>query len=63
MSAMHCVICKRGPTTKPSATLFRINAKGVPGLWACSKHLKQTDAPTLDPGLVELTRILEGGKS
>jgi len=57
--SMHCVICKKGPTTTPSVTLFRINAKGQPGLWACGKHLKQTDAPPLDPDLAELTRILE----
>ena len=58
--SMQCVICKRGPNSTPSATLFRINAKGQPGLWACAKHLKQTDAPPLDPDLAELARILEG---
>ena len=30
----------------PSAvgTVFRINAKGQPGIWACREHIKNTDA-------------------
>lgn len=55
--SMQCVICKKGA---PDVSLFRINEKGVPGLWACAKHLKQTDAPPLDPEFAELVRILEG---
>jgi hypothetical protein len=40
-------------------SLYRINEKGVPGIWACMKHLKQTGAP-VDPELDELVRVLEG---
>lgn len=34
---LQCVICKR-----KDVALFRINARGQPGLWACRKHLPQT---------------------
>lgn len=53
----RCVICQKG---MPYVSLFRINAKGQPGLWACAKHLKQTDAPPLDPELQKLSEILAG---
>lgn len=46
------------PKAAPRDTLFRVNAKGQAGIWACSEHIKQTDAyathakglalPTLD---------------
>lgn len=54
---MKCVICKKGRAEHVS--LFRINARGVPGLWACAKHIKQTDAPPVDPEVAELVKILE----
>ena len=54
---MQCVICKKGPAE--GVTVFRINAKGKPGLWACAKHRSQTDAP-VDPELDNLVAVLEG---
>lgn len=54
---MRCVICSKGP--QDGLTLHRINAKGQPGVWACSKHRGNTDAPPLDPALGEVIRILE----
>lgn len=32
-------------TPQTGGTLFRINAKGQPGLWACREHRANTDAP------------------
>ena len=52
-----CCICNKGP--QQGVTVFRVNAKGVPGIWACDKHLKQTDAPKVDAEVREITRILE----
>lgn len=43
---MHCVFCKKG--LKEGLALHRINAKGQPGIWACTKHVKLTDAPPPD---------------
>ena len=43
------------------ASLFRVNAKGQPGIWSCRKHRANTDAPR-DPELDELVSILEGAK-
>jgi hypothetical protein len=53
---MKCVICKRGPLQ--GVTVFRINAKGQPGLWACKKHIGQTDAPPIDPVVDEIVSII-----
>lgn len=39
---MECLFCREGPAQRVS--LFRINGKGQKGVWACSKHIKQTDA-------------------
>jgi len=52
-----CCVCQKGP--EEGVSLYRINEKGVPGIWACMKHLKQTGAP-VDPELDELVRVLEG---
>ena len=53
---MGCVICKKGPAD--GVSLFRINATGKPGLWACRKHRGQTDAP-VDPELDALVGHIE----
>lgn len=55
--SIQCVVCK-----KSGIALFRINAKGVPGLWACRKHLKQTDAPAIDPVVDLIVGAVEGRK-
>ncbi len=39
---MECLFCRRG--VKQGVSLFRVNAKGRPGIWACSRHVGQTDA-------------------
>lgn len=38
--------------------MFRVNEKGQPGVWACKKCIKKTDA-TVDPEVARITRILE----
>lgn len=58
-----CCICRRGPhESDGGVAVFRINAKGVPGIWACEKHIKQTDAPPVDPVVQEIVDILGGKK-
>ena len=39
---MTCLFCHKGPMH--GVTVYRVNAKGQPGVWACAKHIKQTDA-------------------
>jgi len=46
----------------PEHTLYRINAKGVAGIWACFQHLKDTDAEPLAYTVVHLINILEVGR-
>lgn len=31
------------PKAAPKDTLFRVNAKGVPGIWACASHRLEPD--------------------
>lgn len=46
MAMPVCVICKKGP--QDGLSLHRINAKGVPGLWACFEHVNAlTRQPTV----------------
>ena len=52
----ECCICKKTPAD--GTTVFRVNPKGRPGIWACAKHRPQTDAP-IDAELDEVVRILE----
>lgn len=49
--------CNRGPATTGDS-VYRINAKGQPGIWACEEHRENTDAPR-DPELDRITKILE----
>ncbi len=56
---IECCVCKKGP--RDNVALFRINAKGVEGIFACIKHVSQTDA-SIDPEVRDLVKII-GGKS
>lgn len=55
---MNCCICQKPVVVV--GVLYRINAKGTPGIYACRRHIGQTDAPTPDASLVELTELLAG---
>jgi hypothetical protein len=52
---MKCVVCQKG--IAQGVPLLRINAKGVPGLWACHAHVNQTDA-SVDPVVLAITNAL-----
>lgn len=43
---MKCLFCQKGPAQ--GVSLFRVNAKGQPGVWACERHIGQTDAAVDD---------------
>lgn len=57
---MRCIFCHKGPMD--GVTIHRINEKGVEGIWACNKHIKQTDV-TVDPIVKKLTDIIDGTRS
>lgn len=38
---MRCAVCERGPMQ--GVSIFRMNAKGQPGLWACNEHKDHFD--------------------
>jgi hypothetical protein len=45
------------PMCNESDELFRVNAKGVEGVWACRHHVKNTDA-RIDPEVDALVRAI-----
>lgn len=53
---MKCVVCGRGMAH--GVTLYRINEKGVKGVWACDQH-RPAASPHLDPEVREIVRIIE----
>jgi hypothetical protein len=53
-----CLFCGKG--LREGVSLFRINVKGQPGVWACKKHIKQTDAE-IDPVVLEIVSTVEEG--
>ena len=56
----ECCICHKGPLpAQGGISIYRINAKGVPGIYACDKHLAQTDAPPLDPELKKIVDAID----
>lgn len=57
MTECVCLFCRKGPAH--GVTIFRVNAKGQPGVWACKQHIKQTDA-TVHPEVQFLIDALEG---
>jgi hypothetical protein len=57
MSAPQCIFCRKGPAD--GVSLFRINAKGQPGVWACRPHMKRTDA-TIPEEVGDIVSIIEG---
>jgi len=53
------VKCFHPMCNKPFGTaLFRVNVKGVKGIWACEEHMKNTDA-VIPPEVDELVRAIE----
>lgn len=52
---MRCLFCNKGPAQ--GVSLRRVNAKGQPGVWACDRHIGQTDAKR-DPLVEEVIAAL-----
>ena len=52
---MKCLFCQKG--VAQGVSLYRVNAKGQPGVWACAAHIGQTDA-TVDPVVREIAGAL-----
>lgn len=57
---MHCLFCRKGPAQdQGGVSLFRVNAKGQPGVWACGDHIGRTDAK-VDPDVLRIANALAG---
>jgi hypothetical protein len=56
--SFRCIVCRKGPMD--GVTVHRVNAKGQPGIWACTRHIKQTDAPPIDPDVQRIVSAIEG---
>lgn len=57
MNRMICCICKKGPLDG-GISVYRINEKGVPGMYACADHIGQTDG-YIPKDTKELVKVLE----
>lgn len=55
-----CAVCHRGPVE--GVSIFRMNATGQPGLWACNDHKDHFDGRVPDE-VAEIVRAIEGKKS
>lgn len=53
-------LCTVSPRT--GGSVFRINAKGQPGVFACREHMKQTDAAPIHPDVDRVVSVIEGRK-
>ncbi len=56
----RCEICNGGGPEGP--TLFRMNEKGVDGIWRCRGCMTVEQDAALDPELVEIVEIIERGR-
>jgi hypothetical protein len=43
-------------------SVHRINAKSQEGIWACRKHIGQTDAAPPSPEIVRICEVFEGAR-
>ena len=51
---MRCAVCGKGPMD--GVTVYRVNEKGVKGVWACREH-------RLNPSTIqEIVDVLESGQ-
>jgi hypothetical protein len=58
---MKCEVCGKG--VFDGVKLHRVNKKGVPGIWRCSRHLTEEQDFQVDPEVRKLTNIIQrGGK-
>jgi hypothetical protein len=54
---MKCFVCG---CTAWSRALYRVNEKGVPGVWACEEHIPRGKEP--DPEVHDIIKALEDPK-
>lgn len=57
MSEIVCDVCQGSP--REGIAVYRINEKGVPGIWRCKTHL---DTP-VDPVVFKIGTIIEDGNN
>lgn len=62
MTALTCFYPRCGRGLANGHAIYRINAKGVPGIWACKEHRANTDAP-VDPVTDEIVETIESAKA
>lgn len=59
---MQCEVCKRTPQMD-ACSLYRVNEKGVKGIWRCFRCLTPEQKKNLDPEILRIEHILsQGGK-
>ena len=54
---IRCAVCGQGP---PEIAVYRMNEKGVPGIWACLRH---SDESRIDSTVKEITQLIEANNA
>jgi hypothetical protein len=57
MKTTICEVCEKGPVH--GVTVFRVNPKGVAGIWRCRAHLTSAQAERQDPETIQLVNIID----
>lgn len=58
---MNCEICNKGP--REGVTVYRVNPKGVPGIWRCPAHLTNAQAERIDSTVITVVTAIERRES
>lgn len=56
---MKCEICGQGPLGVNSVTVYRVNPKGVKGIWRCLVHLTPEQRTAIDHDVQGIVQAIE----
>lgn len=56
---MNCEICNKGPLGEVATTVYRVNPKGIKGIWRCAEHLTPKQRAAIDPEVQDIVNIIE----
>ncbi len=54
---MKCEVCDKGP--QEGVTIYRVNPKGVKGIWRCPLHLTNDQAEKIDSTVITICTAVE----
>lgn len=58
---MKCEICGKG--MKEGVSLYRVNRKGIAGVWRCPNCLTNSQAEAIDPVVLDICEIIQNDRT